>query len=752
MVRSAIIPIQLANGAVIEMVIYEELPGTLFVEDPQIASENGESPYQLKEGASYEYELPKDYRFEDSQIVKTSKIDSFRGRIRTNIYVGILRIDLYKKGEDYQPIGHVFLEVRSVKADYRTDYRRMLEDITNKCTDLLLRHSSSVYQTFTVDPNKDPQTLYQRFAFVASLIQSESFSDALYRIGVMPIKRWEIVERKCHICNVRRIDRSVMRQIMTSTNRISLPSGHSLKSKFEYLPNHVDVTDKKETTDVVENRFIKYVLETFLQFTLAVLRHPKASERLVRDAQVTIRLLEKYLSMPVFKEVARLDIIPLNSPVLQRKEGYREILQAYLMFDMAASLVWRGGEDVYYGGKRDVAILYEYWLFFQMLDLIEEVFGVKPHSIDNLIEPQTDNTLELTLKRGVLKMVDGVFEIYHRKFHLEFCYNRTFRRADAYPAAGSWTGDMRPDYTLSIWPESLTQDQAERQEMIVHLHFDAKYKIENFSTLLADRNLNDEKEEEAKGCFKRADLLKMHAYKDAIRRTAGAYILYPGRIDDVFSSFHEILPGIGAFSISPSNQNKVGLKQFLQDVVRHLANRTSQRSLFSYYAFRTFREKPGPEINGKLPIDECCEFPKMIHVLIGFYRDQQHLDWILKNRLYNVRTDHVRGSLKLSPETIAAKYLLLHTSKMSITNLIYCLDAGGPRVVSDKHLIKLDYPSKLTCPYYIGYTLQSSKSVNEEFGLTQWDIRKLSNYQSGFKAAYPFTVTLEELMGCKCDK
>lgn len=136
----------------------------------------------------------------------------------------------------------------------------------------------------------------------------------------------------------------------------------------------------------------------------------------------------------------------------------------------------------------------------------------------------------------------------------------------------------------------------------------------------------------------------------------------------------------------------------------------------------------------------------------GISETNEHLDWILKNRLYNIRTDHVRGALKLSPETIAAKYLLLHTSNMSITNLIYCLDVGGPRVVSDKHLIKLGYPSKLTCPYYIGYTLQSSKSVNEEFGLTQWDIRKLSNYQSGFKAAYPFTVTLEELMGCKCDK
>jgi predicted component of viral defense system (DUF524 family) len=37
-----------------------------------------------------------------------------------------------------------------------------------------------------------------------------------------------------------------------------------------------------------------------------------------------------------------------------------------------------------------------------------------------------------------------------------------------------------------------------------------------------------EKAENRKGIYKNADLLKMHAYKDAIRRTGGAYVLYPG--------------------------------------------------------------------------------------------------------------------------------------------------------------------------------------------------------------------------------
>ena len=43
----------------------------------------------------------------------------------------------------------------------------------------------------------------------------------------------------------------------------------------------------------------------------------------------------------------------LNSPVLQRKEGYREVFQTWLMFDFAAKLNWIGGDDVYDAGKNE---------------------------------------------------------------------------------------------------------------------------------------------------------------------------------------------------------------------------------------------------------------------------------------------------------------------------------------------------------------------------------------------------------------
>ena len=94
------------------------------------------------------------------------------------------------------------------------------------------------------------------------------------------------------------------------------------------------------------------------------------NSRINKEAHLLIDTLEQFLSHSIFKEISLPSTLPLNSPILQRKEGYREILRVWLMFDLAAKLVWHGGDDIYRGNKKDIAILYEYWLFFKLLDII----------------------------------------------------------------------------------------------------------------------------------------------------------------------------------------------------------------------------------------------------------------------------------------------------------------------------------------------------------------------------------------------
>src|SRR5690606_40325425 len=102
----------------------------------------------------------------------------------------------------------------------------------------------------------------------------------------------------------------------------------------------------------------------------------------------------------------------------------------------------------------------------------------------------------------------------------------------------------------SIWPTSFTEEEAEKEEVITHIHFDAKYKIQNIRDQYTDSEeeevLNRIEERGRKGTFKNIDILKMYAYKDAFRRKGGAYILCPGSVEKRFDGFHEVLPGLGA--------------------------------------------------------------------------------------------------------------------------------------------------------------------------------------------------------------
>lgn len=534
------IHIALNNGDCTTLYVFARRKNTLFKSED--AKEYGESPFQLQEGCMYDFELDKNsyYLQEDRDILTNSKSRQAisRGCISTGIYVGTYSIDVLQK-EDNKKVGEVAFEIRSAKVGYRDDYRRMLEDITEFCTELLMQQSSPVIQRYEVDITKDPRSDYQRFAFVRSLVDSDSFADAMYQIQLSPVKRWIDSEEERQLCNVKRWGQHTLRQLARATNRVSLSNQHPLKDRFDTLPRCVPVAFRKETADIPENRFIKYVLRSFLTFCSSIQHHSKAGQRLKQEASLVCEKLLQYLSYPLFRNISEINVLPLNSPILQRKEGYREIFQKWLMFDMAARLTWQGGEDVYGAGKKDVARLYEYWLFFKLLDVLSQKFHIPSKSKEELID--CSNELNLTLKQGKMIMLSGIYETDSRKLNICFSYNRTFSYTDNYQLSGSWTRNFRPDYTLTIWPGDIASEEAEREELITHIHFDAKYRIEQLFLRDNTNKNNDEvsddlsemKREEERGTYKRADLLKMHAYKDAIRRTGGAYILYPGTENQV---------------------------------------------------------------------------------------------------------------------------------------------------------------------------------------------------------------------------
>jgi len=547
-----VIPVSVLNRN-IHLTIYGEGGGETIFEKAD-AIENGEAIFQIKEGFFYEYKIEEGFCLAASEIVSRSKFNLSAGRISPNIFVGTLVMDVLKS-DTQEKCGDIKLEVQSVKTTYREDYRHMLEEITEKCTDLLLQHTSPVSQFFEANPDADAKTLYQRFAFIKSILDSVEFINSVHKVLSSPVTKWKQSESIKDIRSVRRMNNTTLRQLSSATNRIDLPEDHPLYQTIKSIPSKLKVNYKTETVDTPENRFVKYALISFQSFCSSFKSKLNNNSRVKLEAELLDDKMEQYLSHSIFKEISTLTTLPLNSPVLQRKEGYREILRVWLMFDLAAKMVWHGGDDVYSGNKRDVAVLYEYWLFFKLLEIVTEVFKIAPLATEKLID-ETKDGLGLKLRQGKFFPVKGVYLNETRKLNIEFSYNKTFSGNNEYPQRGSWSRSLRPDYTLSVWPFGIPQEQAEKEELIVHLHFDAKYKIENLQTIFGkEDNLEEEKEEQKRGVYKRADILKMHSYRDAIRRTAGAYVLYPGLVSHKKQGFHELLPGLGAFAIRPSKLN-----------------------------------------------------------------------------------------------------------------------------------------------------------------------------------------------------
>ena len=743
------IPVLTKSGEIF-LDVYAESSDFLIEIPQEVADIYGESRFQIKEGCFYEYKIsPDKYRLRavSKDIVKESKVDPTSGRLSPNIYVGTLVLEVFEAGSDDQY--PVKLEVTSVKTKYREDYRVMLGEITEKCTDLIMQHTSPVVQNFEADFERDPKTIYQQFAFLKSIIDSEEFNDSVMKIISSPITQWKEIETDNDIRSLKKLNNKTIKQIASSSNRTELPPNHYLKNLIQTIPTRVRINEKSETVDTPENRFIKYVLNSFLALCSSIRIKLSEDSREKTEAINTEEILEQYLSHSIFKEISTPDTLPLNSPVLQRKEGYREILKIWLMFNLAAKLIWNGGEDVYEAGKRDVAVLYEYWLFFKLLDLIKKVFEIDPVSTEELIV-KTEDGLGLKLKQGQHIAVKGVFNGNSRKLNVEFSYNRTFSGDMRYPDGGSWTKNMRPDYTLTIWPYDIkTQNEAEEEELIVHIHFDAKYKIENlYSIFQNDINLDDEKTDQSKGKYKRADLLKMHSYRDAIRRTGGAYILYPGDQTLNKFGFHEIIPGLGAFPMRPSKSEtgEVELERFINDVLHHFMNRTSQREKTAFRTYDIHKEGSANELRELLPESYGQNrgfMPDETFVLVAFYKNPEHLKWIIKNHLYNARTNSERGSLSITSHEAGAKYLLLYTHNEAITSNFFKLAKNGPRILSKVDLIKISYPFPRHNSYLV---FEIEKEVEIEFKGLFWDLTKLYKYNNSIASGIPFSVSLTELI------
>jgi len=765
------------------------------------AQARAEEPIQLRERGRYVYRIealdgePDDLVLTEAPGITRSPaaepgIDT--GLIEPGDHCGVLPLTIVRLS-DPAPFAHAAVEVRSVKMNYREHFRGMLNHIAERCTGLLLDSRASTRLRLSSEWRANRAMLEQQLEFLRHMLGSQAFRGAVDEVLRNPHRRLEDERAEHPISRPFKAGKDFARQITRAGDRVAVPTTHPLRQihpRLTTLPARVAVTARTDFLDTPENRFAKMVLVEFRDFFAevgALLGHDVAeaakpgNARLLREVVRLRGMLDSLLGRGFFPDVSRPETLPLGSPVLQRKAGYRELLQVWLQFHVGAQLAWDGGRDVWQAGARNVATLYEYWLFFQLESLFREKFACEAPLHSVLVE--NDRGLpRLKLQRGVelRTSTGGVWSpAAGRRLAAEFHFNRKFGRTDDHRTSGSWTRGVQPDYTISIWPADYRKEEAEEKEAMVHIHFDAKYRVDGVQALFGADTRNEAIHDGAESATQRptaakyADLLKMHAYRDAIRRTAGAYVLYPGGAADgkryeEFTGFHEVLPGLGAFAIRPRSDGTAEgmdtLRQFLNEVIKHLANRTTARERVSFHVGESYTLHEDPVPYGSLVLPERDPLggpyrappPAEHHVVVAWYDSPEQLDWTKREKIAIVRLGDRPGTWHVPPDFSSARHLLLRTHDGVVAPGLYRLRTPGYKVYPIEELLRTDYPGKASGAIYAVFEV----AEDPEYSGREWDgsvlMDVVSNYEARLKhrppvspgrtSPYPRVLSLRELL------
>jgi hypothetical protein len=284
----------------------------------------------------------------------------------------------------------------------------------------------------------------------------------------------------------------------------------------KYLKGHTPTKvlgyRRYETEDTPENRFVKYFLNLLIEWSQRVLDTSMLNNNRDGEAEFIefLNELEFIATNPLWDEVGEMTLFPYSSRILLKGDGYRDLLQLYREFTAYIPFFSELQRAI---DNKDIATLYEYWVFFRLVEKLGEILSLKRSKI------YVNLTGELSDKGNVYAEFENGWRLY---------YNRKLT-----PKRWSYTVSLRPDFSLFNGnPDSLNSEV----ELIGV--FDAKFKLD-----IVGLNSEDIEEFDEYGAdFERTanyetwakleDIYKMHTYKDALG-CKFAVAIYPG-INSIF--------------------------------------------------------------------------------------------------------------------------------------------------------------------------------------------------------------------------
>jgi predicted component of viral defense system (DUF524 family) len=512
----------------------------------------------------------------------------------------------------------VRFEIQSRKFDFHGEYSAMVEEIASHCQQLLLEWESPTSFNIALDPAKRRKILLEQFLFLRHVLGGEKLELYLEEVRRRPHVALH-AEHEWKPASIAR-SKAFATDPMRHGRAWQAANQGGFFSVRGFAPAEILHERRFETFDTPPNRFIQFALSAFrdvCEEVMAAFKEKQGTAWL--EAAQMRNTLDVFLAQPFFADVSRLERLPLENQTLQKREGYRDILLAWLMLEAASRIDWPGRDDAYDGTNRDAATLYEFWLYFVLRDALTKRLGMEEirrgtkDGEESFLSTSESGGLRLNLTQKRVSVSRFRWTCASgEQLGVHLFYNRAFGASPHPISGGTYSRRLRPDFTIVFFPaEYLEAGKWAKAEQLARdagrigfLHFDAKYRIEDLGKVFgedSDEALALEKSQtKATDTYRRGDLYKMHAYNDAIRRTAGSYVLYPGRDGEPrvdFPRYEEVIPGVGAFRLRPGDEERreiceQALAHFIRDVLNHHVNTFSRDYRIRHWTHKTLQETP----------------------------------------------------------------------------------------------------------------------------------------------------------------
>lgn len=503
-------------------------------------SVDGQKILRLRETATYTCRLKGDIQAGSEQICKNLSFPNEKNNKFLKVtrdrdalsfrFINYLGRTHLKNSSDETVVD---FEIVPQKMNYEEDYIELTKKIAEECAEILLEYSGVTSNRFDTSDTNSAKTLLEQFIFLRKFCYSHNLQALFGHIKRNP-------------------DRMLMKDEVLKPIGQGSPSASFYSSPFSHsrdwqmvngkpMPQEVAVTRKYDSLDTVANRFVKFALKKFnlicreLCSSLDAAKGKNAGQNMYtecyREALEIQRITDDILRDRFFDDVRKLTIMPQNNQVLEKREGYRQIFYAAAMVDLALQLNWEGEQVAYSGESKNTALLYEYWLFFELRKIISSIENCQCIQASEKPFINTDNGLTISLSEGQTSC--QAFLLPDLGTRVNLYYNRTFSREEFSNTkyAGSYSRPFRPDYTLEVYP---------------------------------------------------SDYLKP---EDAIREGAVSYIHFDSKIKN-YRLFEEVLPGVGAFAIKPSIQtdSENVLKDFIYEIIEARSRKYSRLNRMLSYS------------------------------------------------------------------------------------------------------------------------------------------------------------------------